>query len=128
MLSPLLSKITVNFDLKSFLKLYIRIVKTSQTLFWRSPVEVQSNEPKPSVPKKPRTLMDFPWEESLWPRAKNAKQKPTLKSYMQKFLCDQSTAIEYLDAIIENIKRTSKSLLFDCLLIICQSKITGVCS
>ena len=58
-LSPLLSKITVNFGIKFFLKLYIRIVKASQILLCRSPVEVQSNEPEPSVPKKPRTLMDF---------------------------------------------------------------------
>ena len=87
-LSPLLSKRTVNFAVKSFLKLYIRIAKTSQTLFCRSPVEVQSNEPEHSVPKKRRTLMDLDQEESLWPRAKNAEQIPTLKSYIQKFLCD----------------------------------------
>ena len=71
--------------------------------------------------------MDFAWEESLWPRAKNAKQIPTLKSYIQKFLCDQSTATEYLDTIIENRKITNKSLLFDSLFI-CQCKITGACS
>ena len=70
--------------------------------------------------------MDFVWEESLWPWAKNAEQIPTLKSHIQKFLCDQSNAIDYLEAIIENTKIQSKSLLFDSLLIICQSKITGV--
>ena len=107
------------------MKLYIRIVKVSQTLFCRSPVEVQSNEPEPSVPKEPRILMDFAREESSWPRSKNGEQIPTLKSYIQKFLCDQSTTMEYLEAIIENTKIQSKSILFDSLLIICQSKITG---
>ena len=69
-------------------RILIKIAKTSQTLFCRSPVEVQSNEPEHSVPKKRRTLMDLDQEESLWPWAKNAEQIPTLKSYIQKFLCD----------------------------------------
>ena len=35
-----------------------------------SPEEVQSNESESSVPKIPRTLIDFAREESLWPGQK----------------------------------------------------------
>ena len=70
--------------------------------------------------------MDFAREESLQPWAKNAEQLPTLKSYVQKFLSNESSTIEYLQPILENMTIQGKSLLFDTLLIICQSKISGV--
>ena len=85
MLSPLLSKITNNFPMKPFLKLYIRIAKASQTLFCKLPVEVQSNDPEPSVPKKPRTLMGFAGEESLWPRAKKRRANTYTEILYSKF-------------------------------------------
>ena len=58
--------------------------------------------------------------------AKNKEQLPAIKSYVQKFLSNQSTATEYLQAILENTKIQGKSVLLNALLIICLSKIRGV--
>ena len=47
----------------------------------------------------------------MWLRAKHAVQLPILKSYVQKFLSNQSNAIEYLQVILENMKIQGESLV-----------------
>ena len=78
--------------------------------------DVVAVEPPPA--KKPKTLMDFTYSETLWPRSKNADQV----TYLDKYSCDYASNLENsirdLNNYIKNCKILAKVLHFDCLLIL----------
>ena len=83
-----------------------------------------NTEPQPA--KKQKTLMDFARMQSSWPTFKNIQQAGSLKDYLTLFLTNKVEANEYLNKYLADSKINAKILMYDALLMLLKSKISGV--
>ena len=83
-----------------------------------------NTEPQPV--KKQKTLMDFARMQSTWPTFMNIQQAGSLKDYLTLFLTNKVEANEYLDKYLADSKINAKILMYDALLMLLKSKISGV--
>ena len=76
--------------------------------------------------KKQKNLIVFARMQSFWPTFKNIQQAGLLKDYLTLFLTSKVEANEYLNKYLADSKINAKILMYDALLILLKSKISGV--
>ena len=120
---------------KNYLSLWKKF-KTCIPPFYRTAELVQSSvqtggkgsdaNTEPQSAKKQKTLMDFARMQLSWPTFKNNQQAGLLKEYLTLFLTSKAEANKYLNKYLADLKINAKILMYDALLILLKSKISGV--